>query len=39
VIAGAPPPPNLAVKPLVQHKLKAHEQVASVWDYAARCAA
>ena len=39
VIAGAPPPPpKLAIRPLV-HKLKAHEQVASVWDYAARCAA
>jgi len=36
-IAGAPPP-KLAVRPLVQHKLKAHEQVASVWAYAARCA-
>ena len=39
VIAGAPPPPKLAIRPLAQHKLKAHEQVASVWDYAARCAA
>jgi hypothetical protein len=38
VIAGAPPPPKLAVRPLVQHKLKAHEQAASVWAYAARCA-
>jgi hypothetical protein len=38
VIAGAPPPPKMAVRPLVQHKLKAHEQAASVWAYAARCA-
>ena len=37
VIAGAPPP-KLAIRPLVQHKLKAHEQAASVWAYAARCA-
>jgi len=37
VIAGAPPP-KLAISPLAQHKLKAHEQAASVWAYAARCA-
>jgi predicted DNA-binding transcriptional regulator len=36
VIAGAPPP-KVAIRPLVQHKLQAHEQVASVWDYARRC--
>ena len=38
VIAGAPRP-KMAVRPLAQHKLKAHEQVSSVWDYARRCAA
>ena len=36
MIAGAPPP-VVAIRPLVQHKLQAHEQVSSVWDYARRC--
>ena len=37
VIAGTAAP-VVAVKPaLAQHKLRAHEQVASVWDYARRC--
>ena len=37
-IAGTAP--VVAVKPvLAQHKLQAHEQVSSVWDYARRCAA
>ena len=31
------PAPVVAVRPLVQHKLRAHEQVSSVWDYARRC--
>ena len=38
MIAGAPPP-VVAIRPLAQHKLQAHEQVSSVWDYARRCAA
>ena len=36
-IAASAPPPKVAIRPLVQHKLKAHEQVSSVWDYARRC--
>jgi len=38
-IAASAPPPKVAIRPLVQHKLKAHEQVSSVWDYARRCGA
>ena len=33
-----PKPPTIAAKP-VAHRLRAHEQVSSVWEYARRCAA
>ena len=32
-----PKPPTIAAKP-VAHRLRAHEQVSSVWEYARRCA-
>ena len=32
------PAPVVAVRPVPQHRLRAHEQVSSVWEYARRCA-
>ena len=34
-----PKPPTIAVRPVLRHPLRAHEQVSSVWEYARRCAA
>ena len=31
-------PAPVAVRPVLRHPLRAHEQVSSVWDYARRCA-
>ena len=31
-------PPTITVRPVPQHRLQAHEQVSSVWEYARRCA-
>ena len=33
------PPPTIIVRSVPQHRLQAHEQVSSVWEYARRCAA
>ena len=33
------PAPVVAVRPVLRHPLRAHEQVSSVWEYARRCAA
>ena len=33
------PPPTITVRPVPQHRLQAHEQVSSVWEYAQRCGA
>ena len=32
------PAPVVAVRPVLRHALRAHEQVSSVWEYARRCA-
>jgi hypothetical protein len=32
------PAPVVAVRPVLRHPLRAHEQVSSVWEYARRCA-
>ena len=32
------PAPVVAVRPVLRHLLRAHEQVSSVWEYARRCA-
>lgn len=32
------PPLTITVRPVPQHRLQAHEQVSSVWEYARRCA-
>ena len=31
------PAPVVAVRPVARHRLQAHEQVSSVWEYARRC--
>ena len=31
------PAPVVAVRPVLRHPLRAHEQVSSVWEYARRC--
>ena len=31
------PAPVVAVRPVARHRLRAHEQVSSVWEYARRC--